>query len=206
MLIPKLKVVVLLLCTKVLPNMAHFGPRDVTAVAASAAVWAILNILLSPIVWELTHMPLLCDLLAFASLILVVWWIRKLGAASLTGLIVAVLTFILRPGSFYILGFVAGAVAFDLLSKGVGYTRLFRRPFSGSLIMILLSVVCAALAGALIASFFMGLTTLIAVATFSGLHAIGGFMGGALGVVTVRALEARGVAEIDAALRCHGAS
>jgi len=168
--------------------------QDATAVAVCAALWAVLNVLLSPVFWQLMHMPFLCDLLAFASLVLVVWWTRKFGSASMTGLIVAVLTFIIRPGSFYMLGFLAASIAFDLITKAIGYARLFSKSLFGSLSTIALSTISAALAGAIIGSFFMSFTTPIAVATFVGLHAVGGLIGGAIGVITISALAARQIA------------
>jgi DtxR family Mn-dependent transcriptional regulator len=59
-------------------------------------------------------MPFLCGLLAFAALMLVAWWMRRLGAASLTGIVFGVLSFILRPGAFFNLAFVVAAIAFDV--------------------------------------------------------------------------------------------
>ncbi len=174
--------------------MTQSTTRLVSAVAACAAFWAVLNALISPVFWQLTHMPFLCDFLAFTSLTLVVWWTRKLGSAMMTGVIVTILTFTVQPGSFQMLGFVIASFAFDLLTRAAGYGRLFDKSVSGAAFVIVLSTVCAALAGALIGAFMMGLTTLPAVLTFAGLHAIGGIAGGAVGVATLRALTARKIA------------
>ncbi len=169
----------------------YFTTRDLAAVAICAALWGVLNALISPIFWQLTRMPFLCDLLAFISLTLVVWWTRKFGAITLTGLVVAVMTLILRPGSFHMLGFIAASLLFDVATKGIGYRNCLDRMATGTVCIILLSTLSAGLAGVIIGSFFMDFTTLPAILTFAGLHAIGGLIGGAIGFTVVRALAAR---------------
>ena len=69
----------------------YLNTRDITAIVMCGALWAVLNNTFAPIFWQLTHMPFLCDFLAFTSLILVTWWTRKFGAASLTGIIVTII-------------------------------------------------------------------------------------------------------------------
>jgi hypothetical protein len=171
--------------------MTRLGTREVTAIAVCAALWAVLNAFIAPFFWQMTHMPFLCDLLAFAVLILVIWWTRRFGAASLTGVVFGVLALILRPGAFFNLSFVVAAAVFDLLTRAVGYGRLFKKPVAGSIVSVLISVVCAALAGFMIGALFMSLTTLPAILTFAGLHAIGGLIGGAVGVAIVATLKQR---------------
>jgi len=173
--------------------VSYFTTRDLAAVVTSAALWTVLNMLISPVLWQMTHTPFLCDLLAFTSLILVIWWTRKFGAASLTGLIVTVLTLMLTPTAFQMLGFLVASILFDVLTKAVGYKRCFEHPILGSAILILISFLCAGVAGTLIGSFIMGFKTLLAILAFSGLHAVGGLIGGVLGVVIVRALMVRKV-------------
>lgn len=167
--------------------MTYFSSRDIAAIALCAALWAVLNTLITPIFWQMTHMPFLCDLLAFVSLILVTLWTRKLGSASITGLIVTALTLILRPGAFHMLGFIVASIVFDILTKIVGYTNCFDKPLRGALTMLLFSIICAGLAGGIIGSFFMDFKALPAILTFAGLHAIGGV----IGIILVRALTAR---------------
>jgi hypothetical protein len=182
---------VLLLRRKVLQALAAFGTRGVTAVAVCAALWAVLNALISPFFWQLTQMPFLCDLLAFAALTLVIWWTRRFGAASLTGVVFGVLSFVLRPGAFFNLAFVVAAIAFDFLTRAFGYDRMFNKPVVGSVAAVLISVVCAALAGVIIGALFMSFTTFPAILAFAGLHAIGGVIGGAVGAGIIATLRAR---------------
>jgi len=173
--------------------MAYLTSRDLIAVAACAASWAILNALIAPIFWQVTHMPFFCDLLAFVSLTLAVWWTRKFGAVTLTGLIVAGLTLMLRPTAFHIFAFAAASFLFDLLTRAAGYRNCLDRRVSSVVCIVLFSMISAAVAGAIIGSLFMTLSTLEAILTFAALHSIGGVIGGALGVLTVRALAARGL-------------
>jgi len=163
----------------------------VTAVAVCAALWAVLNAFIAPFFWQLTQMPFLCDVLAFAALMLVVWWTRRFGAASLTGIVFGVLSSLLRPGAFHNVAFVVAAIAFDFLARAIGYDRLFKKPLAGSIVAVLISVVCAGLAGLMIGTLFMSLSTLPAILTFAGLHAIGGLIGGVVGVAIVATLKAR---------------
>jgi len=171
--------------------MTYFNARDIGAIVMSASIWGVLNNTLSPIVWQMTRLPFACDLLGFVSLILVAWWARRFGAASLTGLLVTALTLVFRPDAFFMFGFAAASILFDILTRGVGYNNCFDKPLPSILILISFSTVCAGVAGLIIGSFFMEIR--IALEVFTGLHAVGGFIGGAIGLVLVRALMARGV-------------
>ena len=126
--------IVILSIKKVLP-MAYFNTRDVTAIVMCAALWAVLNNTFAPIFWQMTHMPFLCDFLAFTSLILVAWWTRKFGAVSLTGLIVTMLTLALRSGS-HIFGFMAASILFDVLVRIIGYGNCFEKPLPSAVSMV----------------------------------------------------------------------
>ena len=171
--------------------LTTFTSRDIAAIAACSAVWGILNSLISPMFWQLTRMPFLCDLLAFMVLVLVVWWTRKFGAASFTGLVVAGISLTLRPTSFDILAFVAASIVFDAATRILSYQQLFKNPIRGSAILVVFSLLSASVAGAIIGVFFMGFRTQQAILTFAGLHAFGGLVGGVIGVVLVKALMAR---------------
>ena len=175
---------------KVLP-MTYFSTRDIIAIVMCASIWGVLNNTLAPIVWQMTHMPFTCDLLGFISLILATWWARRFGAASLTGILVTGLTFALRPNAFHMFGFVTASILFDILTGLVGYNNCFDKPLLSIIILISFSTICAGVAGLIIGSFFLEIR--IALEVFTGLHAIGGFIGGVVGLTLVRALMARKV-------------
>lgn len=177
--------------------MAYFGSRDIAAIALSAALWAVLNWTVAPIFWQLTHLPILCDMIGMSLLILTVWWTRKLGAATLMGVLATILNFMLRPGATHFLGFTAASIVFDATARAVGYKNSLDRRLVGSVLLVAFSLLSALVAGLIIGSFFMNpmfLSSMFGgVAFFAALHGAGGLIGGALGVTIVRGLEARQV-------------
>ena len=163
---------------------------DIAVIAISAAFWSVINATLAPIFWQLTRLPILCDILAVVSLAIALWWTRKLGAATLVGLLATALNFVLRPGATHFLGFTAASVVYDLLARMLGYSRCFSASYSP----VLLSFIGAAstwLAGLLIGAFFMGGS--VPILYFSALHAAGGLIGSILSVALIKAVERRGV-------------
>ncbi len=170
-----------------------YTSKDMAAIAVCSALWGVLNAWLSPIVWQLTRLPFLCDMLAFMALILVIWWTRKFGAASLVGLVVAGMTLIVTPTAFQMLGFVAATIVFDIVTRLLGYERLFKNLTWGGIVLVVISVLCAGFAGTIIGVSFMGFRTLPTILAFGGLHAIGGLIGSIIGVIVVKALVARHV-------------
>ncbi len=169
--------------------MTYFSSRDIVAIVMCAAIWAVLNNTLAPIVWRMTHVPFTCDLLGFVSLILVAWWTRKLGAASLTGILVSVLTLMFRPDATHMVGFTVASILFDILTRTVSYRNSFDEPLPSTLSLISFSTICAGIAGLIIGSFFLDIK--IALEVFAGMHAGGGFIGGIVGLVLIRALTVR---------------
>lgn len=173
--------------------MTKFNSREIAAISILGASWAIINATLSPVFWQLTHLPLLCDMLAFISLILASWWTKRFGAATATGVVASVLSIILRPSATQMLAFAAASFVFDLLTRGMGYENCFSKEPYGSLMLVGVSTVSAGVAGSITGSIFMGIPPVSPLLFFTGLHAAGGAIGGSLGVVLMRALSARGL-------------
>jgi len=176
--------------------MAYFNSRDIAAITLCADIWAVLNAVVSPVFFQLTLLPFMCDLIGFASLILALWWTRKFGTATATGLIVTVLNFAFNPKATFFFGFTAASIVFDILAKLIGYKNCFDKPSITPLSLLVLSIVSAAVAGSIIGLFFMEPQILAArggVIVWAGLHAVGGFIGGAIGSVVVGGLRARGI-------------
>jgi len=172
--------------------MTFFNSRNVAAIALSSSVWAIANAYAGPIFWSATHLPFLCDVMGFASLILVAWWTRKFGAVSLTGLVATLINFLVG-GQVFFLGFTAASIAFDLVTRGVGYGNLFLKPYVSPVLMVVLAAASASVAGLVIGPLFMSMQVLSGIVTFAGLHALGGVLGGLIGVSLVKALKVRRV-------------
>jgi len=180
--------------------MAYFGSRDLAGITIFAALWGVLNATLSPIFFQLFHMPFLCDLIGFASLILAVWWVRKIGTATLVGFIATIINFMFRPTAYHFFGFTAASIVFDVLAFSIGYRRLFEKRILGSIILFTISVFSAAIAGLIIGAFFLVPAILQrwgGILAWAGLHAVGGVIGGTAGVFLINGLTARGVTAKD---------
>ena len=176
--------------------MTYFSTRDITAITMCAALWAVLGITIAPIFWRLTHMPFLCDMIGVALLILALWWTRRLGTVTLTGVIATILTLTLRPEATHFFGFMAASVVFDALARLIGYRNCLERPIPSAISLLFISISSTAVAGLIIGLFFMNpkaVTSMGGLALFAGLHALGGFIGGVIGLTVVRALIARRV-------------
>jgi len=174
--------------------MTYFTTRDVAAMAMCAALWSVLSITIAPIFWKLTHMPFLCDMIGTASLILALWWARKLGAVTVTGAIATVLTLALRPEATHFFGFTTASVIFDALARLIGYRNCLDRPIPSVISLLFISIASTAVAGLIIGILFMSPPMIAAMGglvLFAGLHALGGAIGAAVGLTLVRALEAR---------------
>ena len=175
--------------------MVYFTSRDISAIALSAALWAIINWLIAPIFWELTHLPILCDMVGVSLLTLTVWWTRKPGAASFMGLVATILNLILRPGSLHFLGFTVASVAFDAATALIGYENCLERGRVSYASLVIISLASTVIAGLIIGSFFMNpmfLSNMFGgLMFFAALHGGGGIVGGVLGIVFVMGLEMR---------------
>jgi hypothetical protein len=174
--------------------MAYFKSRDIAAIALCAALWGVLNAILSPIFFSIFHLPFLCDLIGFTVLSVAAWWIRKTGAITIIGLISTVINFILVPNPYHFIGFTAASAFFDLAIASFGYNRAFSKKAYIIISMMAVSILSAALAGYIIGIFFMSgpvLSNAGGAIGWSGLHTIGGVIGGALGTFLIIALAAR---------------
>ena len=156
--------------------MAYFNTRDLAGISIFAALWGVLNVTISPAFFQISHLPFACDLIGFSTLILALWWSRKIGTATFVGLIALIINMIARPTALHFLGFFAAAIIFDILAFVSGYSRLFEKRFIGSIGLFTISVVSASFAGLVIGSFFMPTSALIqwgGVLGWAGIHAVG---------------------------------
>jgi len=105
-----------------------------------------------------------------------------------------------RPTAMHFLGFTAASIVFDLLSFTSGYNRLFKQRIVGSIILTIISIISAAIAGVIIGTFFMAPKALQrwgGVLGWAGLHAIGGIIGGIVGISIMNALAIRGITVVE---------
>ncbi|MFP3985883.1 MAG: hypothetical protein ACLFU9_07995 [Candidatus Bathyarchaeia archaeon] len=177
--------------------MTHFETRDLAGITIFAALWGVLNVTLAPVFFQIFHLPFFCDIVGFSAIILAVWWVRKAGTATFVGLIALIINLIFRPAALHFFGFFAASAIFDVLVFSAGYNRIFEKKLLGTACLFVISVFSAAVAGLIIAAFFMEPTALATwggILGWAGLHAVGGVLGGAIGVSLMNALVIRGMA------------
>ena len=176
----------------------YFNTKELSAIAISATIWAVINAIVGPGFWNMTHLPILCDMLGLATLSLTVWWVRKPGAVAMVGVIATVISLILNPCGLQFFGFTGASLVFEILTFLLGYDRLLKGGISGWVTLLLVSFVSASVAGVIIGSFFMAQAFLMSafggIAFFAALHGVGGLVGGVFGVIIVQGLEKRNVA------------
>jgi len=170
-------------------TMAYFTSREITAIIMCAALWSVLSAYIAPIFWNATHMPFFCDMLGIISLTLVLWWTRKFGTVTITGIIATIITLMLNTFATQFFGFTAAAVVFDILTKLIGYRNCLDRALLSIVSLLSTSMAAAAVAGVIIGSLFMSLN-FGGLVVFVILHAAGGAIGGTIGLILIKALSA----------------
>jgi len=175
--------------------MPYYNSREIAAIALLSALWGVLNSIFSPIVFNMFGLPILCDMIGFAVLSVTVWWIRKLGAATMVGVIATVISFIFNPGGVFFLAFTAASIVFDIVAWLARYDVYFKKTSLTAISLSFVSVLSASVAGFIIGTYFMAGPALArwgGVLGWTGLHAVGGIIGGFIGVTLVTGLVARG--------------
>jgi len=175
--------------------MNYFTSRDIAAIAMCAALWSVLSAYIAPIFWRTTSMPFFCDMLGVISLTLALWWIRKFGAVTVTGITATIIMMMLNPNATHFFGFTAASVIFDVLTRLIGYQNCLEKQIISVISLLFASVASTAVAGVVIGTFFMNpnflMTRFGGVAFFSVLHAAGGVIGGTIGLMLTKALSTR---------------
>ena len=140
-------------------------------------------------------MPFFCDMLGVISLTLALWWIRKFGAVTVTGITATIIMMMLNPNATHFFGFTAASVIFDVLTRLIGYQNCLEKQIISVISLLFASVASTAVAGVVIGTFFMNpnflMTMFGGVAFFSVLHAAGGVIGGTIGLMLTKALSTR---------------
>jgi hypothetical protein len=158
-----------------------------------AALWSALSVYIAPIFWRTTSMPFFCDMLGVISLTLALWWIRKFGSVTVTGVTATIIIIVLNPNATHFFGFTTTSVIFDVLTRLIGYQNCLEKPIISVISLLFASVVSAAVAGVVIRTFFMNPNFLMimlgGVVFFSMLHAARGVIGGTIGLMLTKALS-----------------
>ena len=179
-------------------DTTYFNSRDIAAISICAALWGVLNPIFSPIFFQATGLPFLCDLIGFTVLTLVLWWVRKFGAVIVIGIVATVINLVINPIGVHFLGFTVASFVFEILARIIGYNNIFKNSTYIIVTLLFVSIISAAVAGYLIASFFMAgsvIANLGGAIVWVSLHAIGGIIGGSIGASLVIALSSRIILE-----------
>jgi hypothetical protein len=176
--------------------MTYFNSRELAAVALLSSLWGVLNGIFSPIVFRMFGLPILCDMIGFAVMGLTFWWVRKFGAVIAVGVVATIVNFLLNPGGVFFLGFTAASFAYDLIAGLVVGNRMFKKRSVTAISLVSISVVSATVAGLIIGVYFMTAQALVSwggVSGWAALHALGGLVGGMIGVSILAGLSVRNV-------------
>ncbi len=171
--------------------MAYLRTREVAAIAVAAALWGVLNALFSPIIFSLTGLPILCDLIGFTVLSVAAWWIHKLGALTAIGLIATAVNFMINPQAVIFLGFTVASAVYDVTARLAQHKKVFQKPKATLVTAIAASTLSGAIAGIIIATFFMVAPMPGGTVGWAMLHAAGGLAGGTIGGLLINMLVSR---------------
>jgi hypothetical protein len=175
-------------------NTTYFTTVDVALTAVFCAVFAVLNLTLGPLSFQLLHLPILHDFAVFLPLLLVAWATGRFGTSSLVGIIGSIVA-IFFGGPPLIVCFAASAVIFDLLM--FANRHRIRISIYNLTIAALATMLSAYVAGVLIGVFFTPNQTIQWAITFwGGWHLVGGIMTIAITLPIVLALEKANVRKI----------
>ncbi|HVP41512.1 MAG TPA: hypothetical protein VMS95_06135 [Candidatus Krumholzibacteriaceae bacterium] len=167
---------------------------DVALTAIFCAVFAVLNLTLGPLSFQLLQLPILHDFAVFLPLLLVTWATGRFGTSSLVGIIGSVVAISLG-GPPLIVCFAASAVIFDLLM--FANRHRIRISIYSLLITSIVTMLSAYIAGVLIGVFFTPNQTLQWTLTFwGGWHVIGGIVAIAITFPVILSLEKANVRKI----------
>ncbi|MGB9676517.1 MAG: hypothetical protein ACPL0C_04945 [Candidatus Bathyarchaeales archaeon] len=182
-------------------NKKHLTAQDIALVGFFCALWAVLNINVGPLGFQLWRLPILCDFSVFFTLLLTTWATGKFGTASMVGIIGAIIVLMLRP-SPHMIGFALSAILFDALMLASKH-KINPKP-KHLAATIFATTISAYFAGIIIGIFFSDKTlewaTIEWALTFWGaLHLLGGILSLAITLPVIGALEKANVRRLISA-------
>ena len=91
-----------------------FKTQDLALISVFSALWIGLNLVVAPLSFILTGLPVIHDFLVFFLLLIVVWATGKFGAASFVGVVGSIIV-LFAGGPPPMVGFAACAILFDFI-------------------------------------------------------------------------------------------
>jgi hypothetical protein len=167
-------------------NEPYLTTKDIALTAIFCAVWVVLNLILGPLSFMLTGLPIIHDFGVFFTLLLVAWITGRFGTSSITGIIGSTLAMLLS-GIPLMIGFLPAAIVFDLVMIA-NHHRIRISAYSLTVAAIA-TIVSAYVAGVVIGLIFMGLGVELALTFWGTWHAIGGVLAIAMTFPVIALLE-----------------
>ena len=171
----------------------YFETIDIAFVAIFSALWVVMNLTLGPLSFQLMGLPILHDFGIFFTLLLVTWITGHLGTSTMVAIIGSLIAIPLGA-PLLILGFVAGAVVFDLLFL-INHHKI-RNSAKTLTLSFIITVLSAYVAGIAIGILFMGNGVQWALTIWGGWHLVGGIVAAAITLPIIAGLEKANVRKI----------
>ncbi|MEM3703235.1 MAG: hypothetical protein QXX79_02275 [Candidatus Bathyarchaeia archaeon] len=165
----------------------HFKPVDIAIIAIFSAMWAVLNLTVGRLGFQLFQLPLFCDFSVYFSLLLATWASGKTGIPSAVGVIGAMMVLAIQPASTQMIGFLASAILFDALMAFCKHEISFK-PYNITVASIT-TIISAYFAGMVIGTVFMGKPLEWALTFWGVWHLVGGIISLILAIPVIGALE-----------------
>jgi hypothetical protein len=151
----------------------YITTRDIALTAVFCAVWVVLNLILGPLSFILTGLPIIHDFAVFFTLLMVAWITGRFGTSSITGIIGSTLAMLLS-GMPLMVGFLPAAIIFDLVL--IANHHKIRISVYSLAVAAIATILSAYVAGVVIGFIFSGMTLLLALTFWGVWHAIGGVL------------------------------
>ncbi|MGB9714105.1 MAG: hypothetical protein C0193_01065 [Candidatus Bathyarchaeota archaeon] len=171
----------------------HFTTVDIALIGVFSALWATLNMTIGRLGFTWFNLPIFCDFAVFFTLLLTVWIVGKFGAASIVGVIGAIIYMLILP-STHIIGFTISSVLFDALMLASGH-RINLKIYDMAIAAIA-TAISAYFAGVVIGTIFMSRPIEWALTFWGGWHLIGGLIGVVVTLPIISVLERANVRRI----------
>jgi hypothetical protein len=166
---------------------------DVALISIFSALWIALNLVVAPLSFALTGLPVIHVFLVFFVLLLVVWAIGKFGAASFVGVIASAIV-LLAGGPLPMVGFAASSILFDAILT-LAHHKLTTNP-SSMAIAAAAVVISAYVAGNINGLYIIGLPLAFSATIWSGENLAGAVLSFVIAFPIIRLLEKAKVQQI----------
>jgi hypothetical protein len=153
-----------------LNDKKRFKTQDITLISIFSALWIALNLVVAPLSFALTGLPVIHDFLVFFVLLLVVWATGKFGAASFVGVVGSIIV-LFAGGPLPMVGFAACSILFDLILI-LNHHKLTTKRLS-IVTAVMATIVSAYVAGNINGLVILGLPLALSTTVWSGENLVG---------------------------------